>query len=45
MRGRSEFKSGEVKLIIHAVLPIEEAEKVHEILYQGKNIGNVVITV
>ena len=40
-----KIESGEVKPTIHAVLPIEEAEKAHEILYQGKNVGKVVLTV
>ncbi len=35
----------EVKPTIHAVLPITEAEAAHDILYQGKNIGKVVLTV
>ena len=40
-----KIETGEVKPTIHAVLPIEEAEKAHEILYQGKNVGKVVLTV
>ncbi len=40
-----KISSGEVKPTIHAVLPIEEAEKAHDILYQGKNVGKVVLTV
>ena len=37
--------TGEVKPTIHAVLPITEAEAAHDILYQGKNVGKVVLTV
>jgi NADPH2:quinone reductase len=34
-----------IKPTIHAVLPIERAEEAHDILYQGKNVGKVVLTV
>lgn len=34
-----------VKPTIHAVLPIEKAEEAHDILYQGQNVGKVVLTV
>ena len=40
-----KIEAGEVKPTIHAVLPITEAEKAHDILYQGKNVGKVVLTV
>ncbi len=40
-----KIESGEVKPTIHAVLPITEAEAAHAILYQGKNVGKVVLTV
>jgi len=40
-----KIESGEVKPTIHAVLPITEAEQAHDILYQGKNVGKVVLTV
>ena len=40
-----KIESGEIKPTIHAVLPIEEAEKAHDILYKGQNIGKVVLTV
>ena len=40
-----KIESGEVKPTIHAVLPIIDAEKAHEILYRGQNIGKVVLTV
>ena len=32
-----KIEAGEVKPTIHAVLPITDAEKAHDILYQGKN--------
>ena len=37
--------SGEVKPTIHEILPITEAEKAHDILLQGKNVGKVVLKV
>lgn len=37
--------NGEVKPTIHAVLPIEQAEAAQDILYQGQNVGKVVLTV
>lgn len=37
--------AGVVKPTIHAVLPIQEAEKAQELLYKGKNVGKVVLTV
>ncbi len=40
-----KIEAGLVKPTIHAVLPITEAEKAHDILYQGKNVGKVVLTV
>ena len=40
-----KIESGEVKPTIHAVLPITEAEAAHDILYKGKNVGKVVLTV
>lgn len=40
-----KIEAGEVKPTIHAVLPITDAEKAHDILYQGKNVGKVVLTV
>ena len=40
-----KIEAGEVKPTIHAVLPITEAEAAHDILYKGKNVGKVVITV
>ena len=40
-----KIETGEVKPTIHAVLPIEEAEAAHDILYKGKNVGKVVLKV
>lgn len=40
-----KIEAGLVKPTIHAVLPIEEAEAAHDILYKGQNIGKVVLTV
>lgn len=41
----SKVESGEVKPTIYKVLPIQEAEAAHDILYKGQNIGKVVLTV
>ena len=41
----SKVESGEVKPTIYKVLPIEEAEAAHDILYKGQNVGKVVLTV
>ena len=40
-----KIEAGLVKPTIHAVLPIEKAAQAHDILYQGKNVGKVVLTV
>ncbi len=40
-----KIETGEIKPTIHAVLPITDAEAAHNILYQGKNIGKVVLKV
>ena len=40
-----KIEEGLVKPTIHAVLPIEQAEEAHDILYRGKNVGKVVLTV
>ena len=40
-----KIEAGEVKPTIHAILPIEEAEAAHDILYKGKNVGKVVLKV
>ena len=37
--------TGEVKPTIYKVLPIQEAEAAHDILYRGENVGKVVLTV
>ena len=38
-----KVESGEVKPTIHTVLPIEQVEAAHDILYKGQNIGKVVL--
>ena len=40
-----KIETGEVKPTIYKTLPITEAEKAHEILYKGQNVGMVVLTV
>lgn len=40
-----KVETGEVKPTIYKVLPIEQAEAAHDLLYQGKNVGKVVLTV
>ena len=40
-----KIEAGLVKPTIFATLPIQEAEAAHDILYQGKNVGKVVLTV
>lgn len=40
-----KVENGKVKPTIYKVLPIQEAEAAHDILYKGQNIGKVVLTV
>lgn len=40
-----KVENGEVKPTIYRVLPIQEAEAAHDILYKGQNVGKVVLTV
>ena len=40
-----KFESGEIKVKIHKVLPIERADEAQQILYRGENVGKVVLTV
>ena len=40
-----KVENGEVKPTIYKVLPIQQAEAAHEILYKGQNIGKVVLTI
>jgi len=40
-----KISSGEVKPTIYKILPIREAETAHNILYQGQNVGKVVLRV
>ena len=41
----AKVESGEVRPTIYKILPIEEAEAAHDILYRGENIGKVVLKV
>ena len=40
-----KVESGEVRPTIYKVLPIQEAEAAQDILYNGQNVGKVVLTV
>lgn len=40
-----KVETGEVKPTIYKVLPIQQAEEAHELLYQSKSVGKVVLTV
>lgn len=40
-----QVSAGKVRPTIYKVLPITEAEKAHDILYRGENVGKVVLTV
>ena len=40
-----KIEAGEIKPTIYKVLPIQEAEAAHDILYKGQNVGKVVLTV
>ena len=40
-----KVSSGEVKPTVYKVLPIQEAEEAHAILYRGENVGKVVLKV
>ena len=40
-----KVESGEVKPTVYAVLPIEEAEKAHDLLEKGVSVGKVVLKV
>jgi len=40
-----KVETGEVKPTIYKVLPIEQAEEAHDLLYQSKSVGKVVLTV
>ncbi len=41
----TKVETGEVKPTVYKVLPIQEAEAAHDILYKGQNVGKVVLTV
>ena len=40
-----KIESGEVRPTIYKVFPIQQAEKAHALLQNGKNVGKVVLTV
>lgn len=40
-----KVSSGEVKPTVYKILPIEQAEEAHAILYRGENVGKVVLKV
>ena len=40
-----KFSSGEIKVKIHKILPIEQADDAQQILYRGENVGKVVLTI
>ena len=40
-----KLEDGTIKPSIYKVLPIQEAEAAHDILYKGQNVGKVVLTV
>ena len=40
-----KFESGEMKVKIHAVFPLDEADAAQQVLYRGENVGKVVLTV
>lgn len=40
-----KVETGEVKPTIYKVLPIQQAEEAHDLLYQSKSVGKVVLTV
>lgn len=40
-----KVENGEVKPTIYRVLPIQNAEEAHDILYKGQNVGKVVLKV
>lgn len=40
-----KFESGEIKVKIYKVLPIERADEAQQILYRGENVGKVVLKV
>ena len=40
-----KVQQGKVKPTIYKVLPIDQAEEAHEILYRGENVGKVVLRI
>lgn len=41
----AKVETGEVKPTIYKVLPIQQAEEAHDLLYKSKSVGKVVLTV
>lgn len=39
------FKRGEIKAVVHEVLPLAEIARAHEILRDGNHVGKVILTV
>ena len=40
-----KFENGDIKLKIYKTFPIEEADEAQQVLYQGENVGKVVLIV
>lgn len=40
-----KFESGEMKIKIHKILPIEKADEAQQILYRDENVGKVILKV
>lgn len=40
-----KFESGEMKVRIHSVFPLSQADEAQQVLYRGENVGKVVLTV
>ena len=38
-----KFESGELKIKVHKILPIEEADEAQQILYRNENVGKVIL--
>ncbi len=41
----SKFSNGDIKPLIHAILPVTDAEKAHDILQRNENLGKVVLKI
>ena len=40
-----KFESGDIKVRVYKTFPITEADKGHQVLYRGENVGKVILTV